>query len=236
MIELKNISKVYRKGVRALKNVSVVVEDGEMVYLTGRSGSGKSTLLKLLYHGEQPTKGSLRVNQWNVSKMHKRNTYKLRRDIGVVFQDFKLLPQLTIYENVAYVLEVLDEDPKTIKDTVMDTLQMVGLEDRKDSYPLECSGGEQQRAAIARAICKSPSILLADEPTGNLNPEMAEEVMRLFYRINRQGTTVIMATHNWKIIERFPHRVLEMHEGKLVRDRSKKHISILVSEDFNQRL
>lgn len=236
VIELKNISKVYRKGVRALKNVSVVVEDGEMVYLTGRSGSGKSTLLKLLYHGEQPTKGSLRVNQWNVSKMHKRNTYKLRRDIGVVFQDFKLLPQLTIYENVAYVLEVLDEDPKTIKDTVMDTLQMVGLEDRKDSYPLECSGGEQQRAAIARAICKSPSILLADEPTGNLNPEMAEEVMRLFYRINRQGTTVIMATHNWKIIERFPHRVLEMHEGKLVRDRSKKHISILVSEDFNQRL
>lgn len=233
LIELKNISKIYSNGVRALNNVSLEIQDGEMVYLTGRSGSGKSTLLKLLYKGEQASKGLLRVNQWNVSKMKKRNTYKLRRDIGVVFQDFKLLPNLTVYENIAYVLEAIDEKPNVIQETVIESLTMVGLESKRDAYPAECSGGEQQRVAIARAICKSPNVLLADEPTGNLDPKIAEEIMRIFYRINQQGTTVIMATHNWRLIERFPHRVLEMEEGRLLRDRSKNHISILVSEDFN---
>lgn len=233
MIELKNISKIYSNGVRALKNISLEISDGEMVYLTGRSGSGKSTLLKLLYNGEKTSKGSLRVNQWNVSKMNKRNTYKLRRDIGVVFQDFKLLPQLTVFENIAYVLEVIDENPEVLEASVTESLVMVGLEHKRDAYPAECSGGEQQRVAIARAICKNPSILLADEPTGNLDPKIAEEIMRIFYRINKQGATVIMATHNWQLIEKFPHRVIEMEEGKLLRDRSKNHISILVSEDFN---
>lgn len=236
MIELKNVSKTYRKEVQALKNVSLFIADGEMVYLTGKSGSGKSTLLKLLYKGEDPTKGLVRVNDWNIAKIDSRDTYKLRRDVGVVFQDFKLLPALTVYENVAYVLEVIGKGSDEIKEAVMDSLKLVDLVHKKDAYPYECSGGEQQRVAIARAICKKPSILVADEPTGNLNPEIAEEIMRLFYRINKQGTTVIMATHNWKIIEKFPYRVLEMDEGKLASDRSKNHVSILVSEDFNERL
>lgn len=232
LIQFKNISKVYSNGVRALHNISLEILDGEMVYLTGRSGSGKTTLLKLLYNGEQASTGSLLVNQWNVSKIRRHNTYKLRRDIGVVFQDFKLLPNLTIYENVAYVLEVLNESPTKIKEHTMEALSMVGLADKSAAYPAEASGGEQQRAAIARAICKSPSVLIADEPTGNLDPKISEEIMRIFYRINRRGTTVIMATHDWQLIERFPQRVIEMEEGRLLKDRSKNHVSILVSEDF----
>ena len=236
MIELKNVSKTYRKGVQALKNISLFIADGEMVYLTGKSGSGKSTLLKLLYKGEDPSKGLVRVNDWNISKMDDRDTYKLRRDVGVVFQDFKLLPSLTVYENVAYVLEVIGKDPFEIEKAVMEALRMVNLVGKANMYPNQCSGGEQQRVAIARAICKNPSVLIADEPTGNLNPEIAEEIMRVFHRINKQGTTVVMATHNWKLIEQFPYRVLEMEEGELASDRSKNHISILVSEDFNERL
>jgi len=232
LIQFKNISKVYSNGVRALHNISLEILDGEMVYLTGRSGSGKTTLLKLLYNGEQASTGSLLVNQWNVSKIRRHNTYKLRRDIGVVFQDFKLLPNLTLYENVAYVLEVLNESPTKIKEHTMEALSMVGLADKSAAYPAEASGGEQQRAAIARAICKSPSVLIADEPTGNLDPKISEEIMRIFYRINRRGTTVIMATHDWQLIERFPQRVIEMEEGRLLKDRSKNHVSILVSEDF----
>lgn len=233
MIELKNITKVYPNGVQALNKVSLEINDGEMVYLTGKSGSGKSTLLKLLYRCEKQSKGLIRVNQWNVSKLHKRDTYKLRRDIGVVFQDFKLLTQLTVYENIAYVLEVINEDWDVLNASVMDALNMVGLEHKCDHYPAECSGGEQQRVAIARAICKNPSVILADEPTGNLDPGISEEIMRIFYRINKQGTTVIMATHNWHLIERFPQRVIEMEDGKLMRERSKNHVSILISEDFN---
>jgi len=236
LIELKNVSKTYRKKVQALKEISLFIADGEMVYLTGKSGSGKSTLLKLLYKGENPSKGLVRVNDWNVTKLNPHDTYKLRRDIGVVFQDFKLLPLLTVYENVAYVLEVIGKSGDEIEEAVMYALELVDLVPKKDAYPHECSGGEQQRVAIARAICKKPSILVADEPTGNLDPEIAEEIIRLFYRINKQGTTVIIATHNWKLIEQFPYRVLEMDEGKLASDRSKNHISILVSEDFNERL
>lgn len=236
MIKLRNVSKTYRNGVKALDEVSLEIADREIVYLTGKSGSGKSTLLKLLYKAEEATKGKVRVNRWNVSKMKNSNTYKLRRDVGVVFQDFKLLPYLTVYDNVAYVLEIIGEDPTAIEEKVRETLQMVELVHKADAYPNQCSGGEQQRVAIARAICKSPSILLADEPTGNLDPAITEEIMRLFYRINQTGTTVIMATHDWKIIEQFPHRVIELKDGKIVSDRSKNHISILMSEDFGERL
>lgn len=233
MIELKNVSKTYRNGVQALKNVSLSIPDGEMVYLTGKSGSGKSTLLKLLYRQEKASRGLVRVNKWNVSKVKRRDVYKLRRDIGVVFQDFKLLPSLTVFENVAYVLEAIGTPVEEIEMIATEALQMVGLAHKRWDYPQQCSGGEQQRIAIARAICKKPSILIADEPTGNLNPKYAEEIMRLFYRINKKGTTVVMATHNMNLIERFPHRVLEMSNGELVSDRSKNHVSILVSEDFN---
>ena len=234
MIQLKNVNKTYRNGVKALKNVSLTISNGEMVYLTGKSGSGKSTLLKLLYKQEVASKGLIRVNNWNVSKINNKDTYKLRREIGVVFQDFKLLSHLTVYENIAYALEVIETPEDEIEERVVEALQMVGLIHKRWDYPAECSGGEQQRIAIARAICKKPSILIADEPTGNLNPEYAEEIMRLFYRINQTGTTIIMATHNWHLIETFPRRVLEMSNGKLSSDRSKDHVSILVSQDFNE--
>lgn len=236
MIELKNVSKTYKNDIQALKDISLYISKGEMVYLTGRSGSGKSTLLKVLYQGEKASSGLIRVNNWNVTKMKPRDNFKLRRDVGVVFQDFKLLPSLTVYENVAYTLEVIEKDPGEIETGVMDALRMVNLAGKANMYPQQCSGGEQQRVAIARAICKKPSVLIADEPTGNLNPALAEEIMRLFYRINQQGTTVIVATHNWNVIEAFPNRVLEMVDGELVSDRSKNHISILISEDFKERL
>lgn len=236
MIEFKNVNKKYRNGVKALEDVSLYIPEGEMVYLTGKSGSGKSTLLKLLYKQEKASKGLVRVNNWNVSKLNNKETYKLRREIGVVFQDFKLLPYLTVYENIAYALEAIETPEEEIEERVVEALQMVGLIHKRWDYPAECSGGEQQRIAIARAICKKPRILIADEPTGNLNPEYAEDIMRLFYRINQAGTTIIMATHNWHLIETFPNRVLEMSNGKLLSDRTKNHVSILVSEDFNDRL
>lgn len=236
MIELKNVSKIYPNGSQALENVSLIIPKGEMVYLTGKSGSGKSTLLKLLYKAEEVTSGNIFMNQTDLSKVSPRSVYKLRRDIGIVFQDFKLLPHLTVYENVAYALEVIGEKEELIERKVLDTLELVGLEDKANLFPSDCSGGEQQRIAIARAICKSPTILLADEPTGNLDPKMSEEILRIFYRINRQGTTVIIATHNWELIRKFPYRVLQMHEGKLLSDRSRSHVSILVSEDFHNLL
>lgn len=236
MIQLKNVNKTYRNGVKALKNVSLTIPKGEMVYITGKSGSGKSTLLKLLYKQEKASKGLVRVNNWNVSKLNNKEAYKLRREIGVVFQDFKLLPFLTVYENVAYALEVIETPEDEIEERVVETLQMVGLIHKRWDYPTECSGGEKQRIAIARAICQKPSILIADEPTGNLNPEYAEEIMRLFYRINQTGTTIVMATHNWNLIETFPNRVLEMGNGELLSDRSKNHVSILISADFNDML
>lgn len=236
MIELKNVNKTYRNGVRALDGISLFIAKGEMVYLTGKSGSGKSTLLKLLYKEEKANQGLVRVNNRNISKLNQKDTYKLRREIGVVFQNFKLLPTLTVYENIAYVLEALEIPTDEIEERVVDVLQTVGLIHKRWDYPADCSGGEQQRVAIARAICNNPKLLIADEPTGNLNPEYAEEIMRLFYRINKKGTTILIATHNMGLIEKFPNRVLEMSKGKLLSDRSKNHVSILLSEDFNDRL
>ena len=236
MITFKKVNKIYDNGVKALKNVSLTIPQGEFVYLTGKSGSGKSTLLKLIYKQEKTNSGLIQVNKWNVSKIKNKDLHKLRREVGVVFQDFKLLPNLTVYENVAYALEALETPEAEIEARVVEALQTVGLIHKRWDIPGQCSGGEQQRIAIARAICKNPSILIADEPTGNLNPEYAEEIMRLFYRINKTGTTIIMATHNWNLIETFPNRVIEMSNGKLVRDRTKNHVSLLVSEDFNDHL
>lgn len=235
MIRLKNVSKDYAKGVTGLNQVSLEISEGEFVYITGRSGSGKSTLLKLINRELGGFTGSLFVNGWNMSKIQNKNIYKVRRDIGVVFQDFKLLGYLTAYENVAYGLEVIGTPKEEIDKLVLDALSLVGLSDRKDSYPLELSGGEQQRVSIARAISKSPKILIADEPTANLNPKLALEIMRLFYRINQTGMTIIMATHNWSIIRKVPRRVISLSDGKVLYDRSKNHVSILTSEDFYDR-
>lgn len=232
MIRLEHVSKMYDKNVVGLDDVSLEIVTGEFVYITGRSGSGKSTLLKLLNKELKDFTGTAFINGWNLSKIRDKNIYKLRRDIGVVFQDFKLLNYLTAYENIAYGLEVIGTPPTEIDALVLNALQVVDLEHKKDAYPRELSGGEQQRVSIARAISKSPKVLIADEPTANLNPKLALEIMRLFYRINQTGMTILMATHNWEIIRQVPRRVISLADGRLVSDRSKNHISILTSEDF----
>lgn len=232
MIRLENVSKNYSKDVVGLENVTLEVLEGEFIYITGRSGSGKSTLLKLINREIKDFTGSAFVNGWNLSKIQDKNIYKLRRDIGMIFQDFKLLNYLTAYENIAYALEVIGRPEEEIEGLVLDALKVVDLADKKDAYPNELSGGEQQRVSIARAISKSPKILIADEPTANLNPKLALEIMRLFYRINQSGMTVLMATHNWDIIRQVPRRVINLADGKLISDRSRNHISILTSEDF----
>lgn len=234
MIELKNVSKSYENGVKALKEISFSISEGEMVYLIGKSGSGKSTLLKLLLKQEEASKGFIQVDKYNIGKLKEKNIHKLRRDVGVVFQDFKLLPSLTVYENVAFVLKTIEIPQKKIQPMVTESLRKVELIHKQKAYPQECSQGEQQRAAIARAICNNPKVLIADEPTGNLDPKMSEEIMRLFYRINQSGTTILMATHNWELIKQFPNRVLELSKGELLSDRTKNHISILMSDDFNE--
>lgn len=236
MIKLENVSKTYVNGVVGLKNISLEIYDGEFVYITGKSGAGKSTLLKLINKELDNFEGLVHVNRWNLSMIQDKNIYKLRRDIGMVFQDFKLLDYLTVYENVAYVLEVINTPAAEIEALVLAALDKVGILEKREAYPTQLSGGEQQRVSIARAICKSPKILIADEPTANLNPEMALDIMRLFYRINQEGITVIMATHNWGIIRKAPQRVISLANGEIESDRTKNHISIIISEDFTGRV
>lgn len=236
MIKLENVSKTYANGVVGLKDVSLEIFDGEFVYITGKSGAGKSTLLKLINKELDSFEGLLHVNRWNLSAIQDKNIYKLRRDIGMVFQDFKLLDYLTVYENVAYVLEVINTPKHEIEELVLAALDKVGILEKREAYPAQLSGGEQQRVSIARAICKSPKILIADEPTANLNPEMAMEIMRLFYRINQEGITIIMATHNWGLIRQAPQRVISFSNGEIESDRTKNHISIIVSEDFTDKV
>lgn len=236
MIKLENVSKTYANGVVALKNVSLEIYEGEFVYITGKSGAGKSTFLKLINRELDSFEGLTYVNRWNLSAIKNKNIYKLRRDIGMVFQDFKLLDYLTAYENVAYVLEVIDTPFDEIEKLVLAALDKVGMLEKRNAYPTELSGGEQQRISIARAICKSPKILLADEPTANLNPEMALDILRLFYRINQSGITVIIATHNWELIRQAPQRVVNFSNGEIESDRTKNHVSIILSQDFTRRI
>lgn len=218
LIELKQVTKKYKKGTTALKNLSLSISQGEFVYLIGPSGAGKSTLLKLFYREETVTKGSIKVGEFDLEKLKNRQVPVLRRSIGVVFQDYKLLPSKTVYENVAFAMEVTGNKRKVIKKRVPEVLDLVGLRHKAKSFPEELSGGEQQRVAIARAIVNNPKFLIADEPTGNLDPETSFEIMKLIERINLQGTTIIMATHNSAIVNTMPHRVLAMEDGQLIRD------------------
>lgn len=226
MIKMENIEKVYTKGVRALKNVSVTIEDGEFVYVVGASGSGKTTFAKLLIREEKMTRGKLEVCGYDLAKLKSRDIPKLRREIGVVFQDYKLLNDRTVFENIAYALEVIGTKPEEIELRVMEALTQVELETKADLKPTELSGGEQQRVGIARAIVNRPKMLIADEPTGNLDPKTALEIMRLFYRINLQGTTIIMVTHNRSIVNKVRNRVLEIKNGEIVGDESKNNGSL----------
>jgi cell division transport system ATP-binding protein len=222
VIRLENITKVYPAGARpALDNVSLDVEKGEFVFLIGQSGSGKSTVLRLLLREELPTAGTVTVDGRNLVKLPNRKVPELRRRIGCVFQDFRLLPKKSVYENVAFALEVINKSPKAIRRTVPEVLDLVGLEGKAMRLPNELSGGEQQRVAIARAFVNRPLVLLADEPTGNLDPDTSQGIMSLLERINRTGTTVLMATHDNNIVDAMRRRVIELEFGKIVRDQSR---------------
>ena len=221
-IELKNVSKIYKNGVTALADMSVGIEKGEFVFVIGLTASGKSTFIKMLYREEKPTKGIVTVGGLNVGKIRNGKVYKLRRKIGIVFQDFKLLPKLTVYENVAFALECVGMKQKDIRPKVMDALERVGLKEKVRCFPNELSGGEQQRVCIARAIVNEPKLLVCDEPTGNLDPETSKEIMNVIDSINKDlKTTIIMATHDKDIVNRMKKRVLVIDHGVLVGDYAK---------------
>ena len=218
MIEMMNVTKKYNKGITAINNLSIQIKDGEFVYVVGPSGAGKSTFIKMMYREEKATKGRIRVGKYDLMKIKDRQIPFLRRYVGVVFQDFKLLQNKTVYENVAYAMEVIEKSPREIKRRVQEVLELVNLKHRVDNFPNELSGGEQQRVAIARAIVNTPGILIADEPTGNLDPDTSMEIMDILERINEQGTTIVMATHNSQIVNEKKHRVIAIENGQIVRD------------------
>jgi cell division transport system ATP-binding protein len=219
MITLDHVTKQYKTSARpALDNVSLKIDKGEFVFLIGQTGSGKSTFMRLLLAEQSPTSGEVQVSKFHVNKLSGRQVPKLRQVIGCVFQDFRLLQQKTAFENVAFALEVIGKKPDLVKKVVPEVLDMVGLSGKANRLPGELSGGEQQRVAIARAFVNRPLVLLADEPTGNLDPESGLEIMDLLDRINRTGTTVLMATHNNLIVDSMRRRVLELSLGRLVRD------------------
>lgn len=218
MIKVKNVSKIYNGKVIALDNANINVEKGEFVFLVGPSGSGKSTFIRLLLREILPTKGEIIVAGQDVIHLRSWRVPYLRRNIGCVFQDFKLLPNKTTYENVAFALEVLGRSPHVIKSQVPEVLQLVGLGDKFDSYPDEISGGEQQRVSIARAFVNRPPLILADEPTGNIDPATSMGIMSLLNRINRTGTTVLVATHDREMVDSLRKRVVALENGKVIRD------------------
>lgn len=220
MIEMKDIMKKYTNGTTAIRNLSISIDQGEFVYVVGPSGAGKSTFIKLMYREERATKGVLNVAGYDLVGMKNREIPLMRREIGVVFQDYKLLPRKTVFENVAYAMQVIGRKPRDIKKRVMEVLDLVGLKHKVRVFPSELSGGEQQRVSIARAIVNTPKVLIADEPTGNLDPENSWEIMKLLDRINAQGTTVVMATHNSTIVNTIRHRVIAIENGRIIRDQA----------------
>jgi len=221
MISLQRVTKTYKNGVTALTDVSVEVEKGEFVFIVGQSGSGKSTMIRLLIREEDATKGHIFVGGKNLAKMASRDVPKLRRNVGTVFQDFRLLQDKTVFENVSFGLEVIGKPKHVIEQRVPEILEYVGLGDKISNYPDELSGGEQQRVSIARACVNRPLVLLADEPTGNLDPNTSVDIMRLLDKVNRIGTTVVMATHDQAIVDAMRKRVIELEGGHVVRDQSR---------------
>ena len=218
MIEISNVCKTYETGNKALRNVSITIGDGEFVFIMGRSGSGKSTLMKLLLKEVEPTSGKIVVNDMNLGKMPRHYVPKYRRRLGMVFQDFRLLRDRTVYENVAFAQRVIGVSTRRIKESVPAMLQMVGLSAKYKMFPQQLSGGEQQRVAIARALINRPEVLLADEPTGNLDSQNADEIMRLLEEINRMGTTVVVVPHSEEIVARMHKRVITMERGCVISD------------------
>lgn len=221
MITFKNVVKDYHPKTRALNGVSFRIEAGEFVSITGQSGSGKSTIAKMIFAEERPTSGQILIGDWDISRLNHHDVPILRRQIGVVFQDFKLLPKKTVFENVAFALEVAGEKSNRIREIVPHVLKIVGLAEKADRYPKQLSGGEQQRVSIARALVHRPKIIVADEPTGNLDAITAREIMELFTRINAFGTTVILVTHDRDIVNGLHKRVITLKDGKVVQDAEK---------------
>ena len=218
MIEIMDLSKTYKAGSRALKHINITIDDGEFVFIMGRSGSGKSTLLRLLLKEMEPTSGRIVVNDMDLGRMPRRYVPRYRRQLGVVFQDFRLLKDKTVYENVAFAQRVIGVPPRIIRETVPEMLRLVGLSSKYKSYPHQLSGGEQQRVAIARALINSPEVLLADEPTGNLDAQNSMEIMYLLEEINERGTTVVVVTHSREIVERMGRRVITLDRGVVTGD------------------
>lgn len=222
LIELKNVYKRYGNGVAALCDVNLSIGKGEFVFIIGESGSGKSTLIKLLYRQEKPTSGEVYVGGVNVARLRNGMIYKLRRKLGIVFQDYKLLPRLTVYENVAFALEMYGLKNSEIREKTLKAIELVGLKDKLRSYPDELAGGQQQRVSIARAIVNEPKVLICDEPTGNLDPKISMEIMDVIDKINKElGTTIIMATHDERIVNKMKKRVITIKNGTIEKDELK---------------
>ncbi|MFC4023842.1 cell division ATP-binding protein FtsE [Oceanobacillus longus] len=218
MILMKDIYKTYANGVTALNGINIDIKQGEFVYIVGPSGAGKSTFIKLIFREVKPSSGTIVIGDMDLSGIKERKVPFLRRNIGVVYQDFKLLSKLSVYENIAFALEVIEESPKNIRKRVMEVLEQVGLKNKARFLPNELSGGEQQRVSIARAIVNHPKIVIADEPTGNLDPETSWGIMKTFEEINASGTTIIMATHSKEIVNTIKKRVIAIEDGLIVRD------------------
>lgn len=218
MIEFKNVSKVYSNGTKALNNVNIKIEKGEFVFVVGASGAGKSTFLKLMMREEVPTSGSIKIKDYDLVKMKKRQIPYFRRNMGIVFQDFRLIPTMDVYNNVAFAMRVVNARKKEIRKRVPYVISIVGLASKARCMPNELSGGEQQRVGLARALVNNPSIIIADEPTGNVDPNMSYEIVELLTEINRRGTTVIMVTHEHQLVRDFGRRVIMIEHGHIVAD------------------
>ncbi len=218
MIEFNNVTKTYKKTFTAVKDINLKIDNGEFIFIVGKSGAGKSTLIKLLLREISPSSGIITYNKQDINKIRKRNVAAYRRHIGFIFQDYRLLPKMTVYENIAFAMEMICCQAKNIRREVPLVLSMVGLSDKAKYYPDELSGGEQQRVAIARAVINKPETIIADEPTGNLDTETSKEIMKILTEINKRGTTVIMATHDREIVNHYRKRVVELKNGNIIRD------------------
>ena len=220
-IRIENVEKIYKTGVTAIYGLNLKIKKGDFAFIIGASGSGKSTLIKMLYREEKPTRGEIIIGGVNVGKLRNRKVYKLRRKLGIVFQDFKLLPRLTVYENVAFALEMYGLPKSEIRAKTLKAIELVGLKEKVKNYPHELSGGEQQRVSIARAIVNAPKLLICDEPTGNLDPDTSLEIMKVLEVINDLGTTIIVVTHDRDIVNQMKKRVILLDKGKLKKDYEK---------------
>ena len=234
MIEFQNVSKTYPNGTHALQNVSLSIDKGEFVFIVGASGAGKSTFLKLIMHEEIPTSGEIVINGNKLTKLRRRDVPYLRRHMGIVFQDFRLIEKMTVFDNVAFAMRAVGESTATIKKRVPYVLNLVGLSDKMKNKPNELSGGEQQRVSLARALVNNPEIIIADEPTGNVDPELSHEIIELLNEINAMGTTVLVVTHEHELVREFNQRVVTIDKGKVIGDTKNGRFAVGVSDDYEE--